>query len=519
MSVKKFWILFILVLIGYLIIHLIGLTKLPIFSDEAIYIRWAQLIIDDPYRYSFFSLNDGKTPLFIWAIVPFQYIFSDQLFAGRILAVIVGLLQTIVARKIISDLGGSKTTQLLGMILISLLPFWYFHHRIALMDSMLVLFIALAISGTISLSKTIKRTKSISLPNIIFVSMSLAAALLTKVPAILAFPSTVLFIASETWKNNKLRLVSSQSTILIFIGTILIFGLIGLNPASPQLFSRGGDFLFSATDFFGGAYKGTIRNIPNYLYYFVQYLSPYLMIIMLVGLFKNPQQKRVHQFFWAGVIFAIPIFFLGKVVYPRYLLPSAWFFTLAITFSLEGIVSNLRSMTTSKSSNKLIAGVLGTVVLVIMAVNSLTFSLNFIITMINNPANSGLVSADREQYLTKWSSGHGILETVNLIRQTTKNKRLAVATEGYFGTLPDGILAYLHRSDTQNLMINGIGQPVTSIPEDFTTQAKEYDEAWLVVNSDRMNLELPPEQLIHEFCRPDAASCLQIWNITNLVKN
>jgi hypothetical protein len=75
----------------YLLTHLPFLTSIPVFADESIYIRWAQLIIDDPGRYAFFAMNDGKTPLFIWSLVPFLKVFSDPLVAGRMLAVSVGL--------------------------------------------------------------------------------------------------------------------------------------------------------------------------------------------------------------------------------------------------------------------------------------------------------------------------------------------------------------------------------------------------------------------------------------------
>src|SRR5690606_14151004 len=88
-----FWLLLLSVFGLYLLTHLVNLTGLPVFADEAIYIRWTQLIIDDWQRYLFFPLNDGKTPLHMWLMVPFQLVVADQLLAGRLLSVLVGLLQ------------------------------------------------------------------------------------------------------------------------------------------------------------------------------------------------------------------------------------------------------------------------------------------------------------------------------------------------------------------------------------------------------------------------------------------
>ena len=69
------WIL----LVVFLASRLVNLTILPIFADEAIYIRWAQLIWQKTY-YFFIPLSDGKTPLFMWAMIPLLKVFDDNLF-------------------------------------------------------------------------------------------------------------------------------------------------------------------------------------------------------------------------------------------------------------------------------------------------------------------------------------------------------------------------------------------------------------------------------------------------------
>ena len=123
----------------YLFTHLWHLLSLPVFADESIYIRWAQLIIDDWQRYLFFPLNDGKTPLFIWLLVPFQFLFSDQLYAARFVSMLVGLGQIAAIIWTIRLFGGGKLARLLGALFVTLLPFWFFHHRIALIDATLSL--------------------------------------------------------------------------------------------------------------------------------------------------------------------------------------------------------------------------------------------------------------------------------------------------------------------------------------------------------------------------------------------
>src|SRR3972149_10451558 len=73
-----------------LFVRLYRLTLLPIFADEAIYVRWSQVMrAEETLR--FLPLSDGKQPMFMWITIPFLKIFSDPLFAGRFVSVLSGL--------------------------------------------------------------------------------------------------------------------------------------------------------------------------------------------------------------------------------------------------------------------------------------------------------------------------------------------------------------------------------------------------------------------------------------------
>ena len=50
----------------------------PIFGDEAIYIRWAQIMRAEP-TLRFIPLSDGKQPLYMWAIIPLLKLISNPL--------------------------------------------------------------------------------------------------------------------------------------------------------------------------------------------------------------------------------------------------------------------------------------------------------------------------------------------------------------------------------------------------------------------------------------------------------
>ncbi|MBP7768244.1 phospholipid carrier-dependent glycosyltransferase [Candidatus Woesebacteria bacterium] len=505
----------------YLLTHLIALVKLPVFSDEAIYIRWAQLIMDEPLRYLFFPLNDGKTPLFIWLLVPFQYIFSDQLYAGRFLSVLVGLGQLAATDGLVRRLGGRGSARIAAALSITLLPYWYFHHRMALMDGMLTFWLTLTVLFLIrsyqEISSHKKQTAPVVFTQQLLLSIMLSvgafgAALWSKLPALLVVPSFAVLLGITPLGGKKICLQKIVTAAAVFFGGIACFLLLRISPAFGQLFSRGSDFLFPLQAvLFEGRWRETLPSTPNYIYYFIAYLSlPSVVLPPLALLCKNRHYRAILSLLLAAGVFLFPIMLLGKVVYPRYLLPAALFITPAAALAFEALVEKMNTIHSRFNWAQLTVGI--TILLFTMT------STQFLLANWFNPDALPFVSADQEQYLTKWSSGHGIAEVTQSIKITAKSGKIAVATEGSFGTLPDGILLYLHRTQVTNIWVEGIGQPVVQIPESFKTRVAGYDQIWLVVNADRMKLELPKEKLKTQYCRPYAAACLQVWDITEYVR-
>src|SRR3989344_4171474 len=73
----------------YFTLRLTNLANLPIFTDEAIYIRWAQIAKQDA-SWRFIALTDGKQPLFVWTAMITLRLIADPLVAGRMVSVIAG---------------------------------------------------------------------------------------------------------------------------------------------------------------------------------------------------------------------------------------------------------------------------------------------------------------------------------------------------------------------------------------------------------------------------------------------
>src|SRR3990172_5475681 len=86
---KLIILLFLFLTVLYFLIRLPNLLIIPIFTDEAIYTRWAQIAANDA-NWRFISLTDGKQPMFVWfAMIAIKFI-DDPLIAARLVSVFTG---------------------------------------------------------------------------------------------------------------------------------------------------------------------------------------------------------------------------------------------------------------------------------------------------------------------------------------------------------------------------------------------------------------------------------------------
>lgn len=500
----------------YLLLYGYKNTLLPVFADEAIYIRWAQLIADDPLRYAFFPMNDGKTPLFFWLLAPFMKVSIDPLFAARMLSSLFGLGTALFAAAILKRITKSDLVAFLTGGIVAVLPFWFLHFRMALLDGPMTFFIAGAYYFALRIvtAKVNTRTRLVT-NSVLLLGIFFGLSLLTKLTSILVLPSLLMFVFFTRHVSLEERLKHTLQLLLATGLGVGLFLVLRLHPAFPQLFSRGSDFLYSGSELLRDTFiRDSLGNSKNYIQYFMEYMTVPFVFLSVLVLFVKQYRREVLLFLIQFIITAAPIIILGKVVYPRYFLPSVLPLTLAgalgISVALHYFIQNRKYTPYS---------LLISLVALVAVATSFGMSLRYILSSFTNPESVPYVSADKAQYFTEWSSGHGIKESAELILNEKQHATLAVATEGFFGSLPDGILMYLYTKDVTGLRVEGIGQPVEEIPDSFVSVAQKYEEVWLIANSHRIKMNLSEATLVEEYCRPFSAPCLQVWNITSLVKD
>ncbi len=463
------------------IFRLANLTEIPIFADEAIYIRWAQVMRAEP-TLRFVPLSDGKQPLFMWTVIPFLKLFQDPLIAGRMVSVLSGvstLLGIIALNFIISK---SKKSALFSGFLYALSPFVFFFDRMALVDSMLAMF------GVWFFVFLILAIQKMRFDFAMLSGFMLAGSLLTKSPGLffaLMTPLSVFFLRGK----EQPRILTAAKVAGIWITTFVIgYGLsqiMRLGPNYHMIAIRNLDYVFPFDHILQNPRDPFIYNIDRALEWLVA-LAPFELLIAAVGGYFVLVKKKPFQAVTLVLLFAFP--FLVGSMYSKAFTARYILYTLPPLFVLGGFVTFVKAKYVIPFA-------------LLFALHSMS-----ILTMFwQKPVDAPLPQSERSGYFQEWSAGWGIAETAALVRKEAllhPDEKIVIGTEGYFGTLPDGLQVYLEK--VPNVTIIGTGLNFKKIPDSLIASKQSGNKTYFVVNSSRLNEEFKKEglNLLYSYVKP-----------------
>lgn len=463
---------FILLLFGLVIlsvgVRLINLTKIPVFADEAIYVRWSQVMRAEQ-TLRFLPLSDGKQPLFMWLVIPFFKVFADPLFAGRFVSVMSGF-GTLLGVMILSYLlFKNKAVTAVAALFYALSPFTFFFDRLALADSLLSMFgVWIFIFAYLAVKKQ-------RLDFAMLTGFALGGAWLTKSPALfftLMLPTVWLFAPwKKKIKENLPVFIKSLSLSLV---SILIgygfYNILRLGPNFHLIASRNMDYVYPISHILVRPFDPLKTFIiASFTWYFI--MGPLsLLVLALVSIFSNTKKhwKEIAILsFWFLVPLVVQCEF-AKTLTARYILyPIPYLMILAAS----AFVAN----------KKLLKKIAGAFVILFVIQSSV-----FICNLINNPEKANLPRVERAGYLEEWTAGQGIKETADYLiafKKENADARIVIGTEGYFGTLPDGLQMYLNKYP--EITAIGVGLNFEEVPSQLLNSKKAGDNTYLLVNSSR----------------------------------
>lgn len=474
----KFIILsFVLLILGYFLLRLPNLVSQPIFADEAIYIRWAQVMKSVPSQ-RFISLQDGKTPLFMWVMIPFLQVLNDPLFAGRLVSVFAGVFTLFGIYMLAKKIFNAKVA-LLSALIYMVCPYTIFFDRMALVDSMLAGFTI----WIIYFAMLLLERQRIIFPAIL--GTLLGGALLVKTPAlmnILALPVTLVGFNFEKSKRSKLfrLIIYWGGAAIIALG---IYSLQRVDPNFHQLSSRNGDYLFSLDELKNRPLDPLIPHLKDTLDIFSKFLTVPIFTLVLLGsvltiYLKN--RRGLVLLLWALIPIFLQATFL-KTFTARYILLSVPMLLILAGYGLSKIgdafLFNKRKF-----------------LFYLFILIVLLKALNFDYLILTDVQKAPLPVNERKGYLEEWTAGYGFAEIAEFAKEHRKKTTVVIGTEGFFGTLPEGLRIYLDKTDIPFVT------STATVSAQIRTASIEH-ETYFVANRNRLAATPTNALLIKEYLK------------------
>lgn len=440
--------IWIAVLLVFGFTRLYNLDLIPIFADEAIYIRWAQLISHE-WHNLFIPLTDGKTPLFMWLLAPWLRLGFDPLLTGRVLSGLSGLGSVAGVYFLAKKLFEEKTARLAASLAL-VQPFLLFYDRMSLTDSLLTALIVWSVyfGGGFGLG------------------LSAAAALLVK-PSALIYLLIIPLFELKKWRSVAI------SGAIAFVA----YNLLRFSDSFYMIKRRSLDYLQPFN------WEHLVSTSQVFFNWLLSYLSWPLIFVFALSLIiaAKFREKKIAVLSLFILLPFCALAAVGKIVYPRYLLPLVPFILIITAWGLVRLPKTIMT---------------GIVAIILI------LWLRFDYYLLTDPVRAPLHQAEKEQFFYDWSAGYGLKEIRQYLRQLPADKPVVVATEGSFGTLPNGLEIYF--SDDPKIQILGVGFPGGGMSAGMNQALTDGKRLFLVANFNRFTFPSPDHlKLVGEYPRPD----------------
>ena len=443
----------------YFFTRLYHLTSfLPIFTDEAIYIHWSQIALNDA-SWRFISLTDGKQPMYVWIALLFLKIIHDPLAAGRMVSVFAGFFSMIGMFFLGREIFKNAKIGLLSSLLYVLYPFALVYDKLALYDSLVAMFMIWIFYFSVLLVRHVRFDLAMTL------GMIIGGGMLTKSNAdfgyILLPFSLLLFPFKKHFDKNRLYKFFLFAVVATLIANAM-YQILRLSPFFYIIGQKNLTFIYSFHDWIAEPFAFFIGNIKSLLAWFVGYITIPMVVLAVSAFFIEKKQWKEKLLLAIWFIFPlVALAFFGKVIYPRFILNMTIPIVILCAYALFTLSLMVKQV--------------GFKVLLVLVFLSMFFVNDYY--LLTDFAKAPIPLADRSQLINGWSSGVGVNETVQFLQEKAKQGKVYVGTEGTFGLMPYSLQIYLDKNP--NITIQGFW-PIESIPPKELTAASKKEQTYVV---------------------------------------
>ena len=415
----------VLLIVFYFVFRLFNLTKLPIFNDEAIYLDWGWR---ETHRAGFlyYSLYDAKQPLLMWIFGIAEGVFSDPLFAGRLVSVISGFLTLIGIYKLAKYLFEEKTA-LIAAFLYTIVPIFTLYDRQALMES------SIAMIGIWTCFFLVKYLKEESLKFSIFAGLILGVGFFIKSSALVFILSYTLLILTYSVISKKVKVINE---FLVTAGFFLIsISLLLINTQFWNTLASNSRYSLTITELLSFPFKqwsGSLA-VNTQLAFF--YVTPLLFLTGLAGIVvifvKKDYFKRLFLIFFLLSLLVATL--LVRVPTDRYLISFLPFLMIPASYVIVSVLNK----------NKFF----GVFFMFIIFIIPLSLTLLQIINPVNYFLTIGrYTSFGNSSYLQGFTSGYGVDETITYFQNISKQRKIIITIGENSGNPESAMLVYFYKN-------------------------------------------------------------------------
>jgi 4-amino-4-deoxy-L-arabinose transferase-like glycosyltransferase len=309
----------------------------------------------------------------------------------------------------------------------------------------------------------------------LILGLILGLAWLTKSPAIYFI---VLFLITYFSINfKKIKLYDIYLIAVPLIISFVIYNILRLGPQFHMIALRNKDYVHPLFE----VLKHPLDPLKPHLLDYIHLIFFYISLPVLFALFAKNKYLLILCC-WAFLP-VISNSAMAKVFTARYILYCIPSLLIIISLGLDNLLKKY------KYSFLLFLFFIPSIIL--------------IFNLYTKPQQVKLPAIDMG-YLIDWTSGWGIKEASIYLKNRSKKVNVIVGTEGYFGTLPDGLQIYTQ--STNQLTVFGVGVNIEKIPEKLIDAQNYGDEVYILFNQSRLKIsktELDKLTLISKYPKPN----------------
>ena len=448
---------------AYLLTRCYAATLFPVFTDEAIYIHWAQIIADDAHEL-FISKLDGKQPLFMWLNALTLNWFADPLVAGRAVSIFAGGFSLagiyLIGRRLYGPAVG-----IVAAFCYVFFPYTLFFDRLALVDSLQSALGVWIFLVAWHLGRSSNRRYS----GYLLLGVLLGLALLTKATALLFFPvaGMVLLLCRRHRQPGAAASADAAAgagiTVLTAAAIILPFFLSaqGVTVQERSLIFHRPDLILNWDELIAFPWPIWQRNASVIWEFYYTYLTWPVIVVLTFGFFlvlATRQKNGLALVFWA-VFPTLAIVAVAKGFFSRYFViaqpPLALLAALALVRLAQFLAGAIAKRAFFSQYDE--AARVGAITAMLFLV-TLSDGFFFAWRLTHDPLNTPLHEFDRTHYLEGMNSGYGIREAVKFLERQSEQKPLVLMISTNLGNPQEGLEIYL-RGRARMLIVPAVWWP------------------------------------------------------------